>query len=226
MVALAEGAFTERVAVAVSSVARVPASLDLAEAAALPVAGLAAIRTLLASGPLLGRRVLVTGASGGVGSFAIQLAAAAGAEVIASVGAPERGRGLLELGADRVVVGLSDIERPVDVIVDSVGGPQLVLAWQLLAPGGTLHSIGWTSGEPAVLPPYATVGPARSLRSYLTTGDAGRDLETLVDLLDRRKLAVRIGWRGSWDDFEQAAEALRERRVDGKAVLDLTPTRP
>jgi len=62
---------------------------------------------------------------------------------------------------------------------DNVGGPQLVKAWSLLARGGSLQSIGWTSGEPAVLQPYATVGPVKTLSSYLTLDDAGADLGTL-----------------------------------------------
>ncbi|GIF64159.1 oxidoreductase [Asanoa ishikariensis] len=221
VVALAQGAFAERVAVDAASVATVPASVDLSVAAALPVAGLAPLRTLRACGSLLGKRVLVTGASGGVGSFAIQLAAAAGAHVIASVGSVERGAGPREAGADEVVVGLKGIDTPVDVVLDNVGGPQLVQAWSLLAPGGSLQSIGWTSGEPAVFAPYATVGPQKALSSYLTTGDAGSDLQTLVHLVETRVLTVRIGWRGSWDRFAEATEAMRQRRVNGKAVLDV-----
>jgi threonine dehydrogenase-like Zn-dependent dehydrogenase len=93
------------------------------------------LRALRAAGPLLGRRVLITGASGGVGRFAVQLAARAGARVIASVGSPARGQGLAERGADEVVVGLDSLDQPVGVVLDSVGGPQLVAARRLLAPG-------------------------------------------------------------------------------------------
>jgi len=103
VVALARGAFADRASVEVDALAEVPRSVDLAEAAALPVAGLAALRALRAAGPLLGRRVLITGASGGVGQFAVQLAARAGAYVIASVGSADRGEGLATKGADQVV---------------------------------------------------------------------------------------------------------------------------
>lgn len=72
--------------------AEVPPAVDLAEAATLPVAGLAALRALRAAGPVLAKRVLITGAAGGVGRFAVQLAAHAGAPVIASVGLLARGR--------------------------------------------------------------------------------------------------------------------------------------
>jgi NADPH:quinone reductase len=223
VVALAQGAFAERTAVEVDALAEVPQSINLAETAALPVAGLAALRALRAAGPLLGRHVLITGASGGVGRFAVQLAARAGAHVIASVGSVARGEGLAAKGADAVVVGLAGLDQPVDVVLDNVGGPQMVEAWHLLAPGGNLQSIGWTSGEPAVFPPYSTVGPPKSLSSFLNEGAAGADLATLVRLVADRSLSVEIGWRGPWDRIAEAVEVLRGRRLNGKAVLDVRP---
>jgi NADPH:quinone reductase-like Zn-dependent oxidoreductase len=222
VVALASGAFAERVAVDVAAIAEIPRPVDPAEAAALPVAGLAALQALRAAGPVLGRRVLITGASGGVGRFAVQLAARAGAYVIASVGSAGRGNGLAAAGADQVVVGLDGIDRPLDVVLDNVGGPQLVAAWRLLAAGGCVQSIGWTSGEPAAFPPYSTIGPRKSLASFLVGGDIGADLATLVDLVAAGRLAVTIGWRGPWERVADAAEALAARRVKGKTVLDVT----
>jgi NADPH:quinone reductase len=222
VVAFASGAFAERVAVPIDTVAEVPQSIDLAEAAALPVAGLAALRALRSAGSVLGKRVLVTGASGGVGRFAVQLAALAGAHVIASVGSTARGEGLTESGADEVVFGLEGLERPVDIVLDCVGGPQMVGAWNLLAPGGSLQSIGWSSGEPAVFPPYSTVGPSKTISSFLNQGDNGSDLATLLGFVSDGSVKVEIGWRGSWEQIVDAAEALRGRRVKGKAVLDVT----
>jgi NADPH:quinone reductase len=221
VVGLAQGAFAERIAVGVHSLAEVPESVDLAEAAALPVAGLAALRALRAAGPLLGRRVLITGASGGVGGLAVQLAAHAGAHVVASVGSVARGQGLAERGAGEVVVGLDGLDRPVDVVLENVGGPQLVAAWRLLAPGGSLQSIGWASGEPAVFPPYSTIGPAKTISSFLNEGDASEDLLTLVGMLADRSLSVEIGWRGRWEQFTEAVETIQGRRLTGKAVLDI-----
>jgi NADPH:quinone reductase-like Zn-dependent oxidoreductase len=229
VVALAEGGFAERVAVGVASVAEVPEWVSLRAAAALPVAGLAALRSLRACGSLLGKRALVTGASGGVGRFAVQLAAAAGAHVVASVGSSERMVGLSDLGADDVVVGLEGVDSPVHAVIDAVGGQQMVEAWGLLAPGGKLQSIGWTSGEPAVFQPYSTVGPAKSLSSYLTYAPCDEDLAILVELVGARELEVPVSWSGSWERFAEVLEAMRERRVDGKAVLDVAgqaDTRP
>ncbi|MEU7747100.1 hypothetical protein [Nonomuraea sp. NPDC049158] len=84
-------------------------------------------------------------------------------------------------------------------------------------PGGSLQSVGWTSAEPAVFPPYATVGPAKTLqrvRRRRRSGRAGTADGALVP---------EIGWRGSWERFAEAADALRSRRVLGKAVFDLKP---
>ncbi len=221
VVAMASGTFAERIVADVGSLAVVPSAVDLAQAAALPVAGVAALRAQRAAGTLIGRRVLVTGAAGGVGRFAVQLAAIAGAHVIAVVGSTARGDGLNEMGADEVRVGLDGIESPVDVVVENVGGPQLVAAWQLLASGGSLQSVGWTSGESAVFPPYSTVGPAKSLTSFLNDGEVAAELATLVRLVEEGELRVEIGWRGPLEQFADAAEALRARRVNGKAVLDV-----
>jgi NADPH:quinone reductase-like Zn-dependent oxidoreductase len=166
--------------------------------------------------------VLVTGASGGVGGFAVQLAAIGGGHVIASVGSPARGEGLTDVGANQVVVGVDGIDQPVDVIIETVGGPQLVAAFALLAPGGSAQSVGWTSGEPAVFPPYSTVGPARSLTTFEMGSKIAGDIGALLDLVADGRLAVQIGWRGPWEKAAEAAQAMRDRQVRGKVVLDVT----
>ncbi|MGC4878679.1 zinc-binding dehydrogenase [Micromonospora sp. DT43] len=223
VLAFGPGAWAQRAVFEVDSVAVVPPAVDLAEVAALPMVGLTALRTLRASGPLRGRRVLVTGASGGVGRVAVQLGRHAGAYVLAAVGSAARGEGLAALGADEVIVGLDGGVAPVDVVLETVGGAQLVTAWGLLAPGGVLHSIGWASGAPAVFPVNSTFAPgaARTLRSFGDTSAPAADLALLVDLVARGVLRAPIGWRGSWQRLGEAVGALRERRVPGKILLDL-----
>jgi NADPH:quinone reductase-like Zn-dependent oxidoreductase len=224
VVALAQGAFAQRVAVDIDQLAPVPDGVDLAEAATLPVAGVAAVQALRAGmleTPIKGARVLVLGASGGVGRFAVQLAAYGGGHVIAVVGNPDRAGELTELGADEVVPDPSTVDVPVDLVLDTVGGPQLVTAWGLLAPGGSVQCIGASSGQPATFPAYSTVGPAKTLSSFLITAPVGPDLAALVRLVAAGSLRVPIAWRGPLAKITDAVDALVARRLPGKAVLDL-----
>ena len=85
---VSEGAWAELAAVPTARLAPLPGSVSFEQAATLPVAGLTAVRALAVGAPLLGRRVLVTGAAGGVGRFAVQLARRAGAHVTAVAAAP------------------------------------------------------------------------------------------------------------------------------------------
>ncbi|WP_207386606.1 zinc-binding dehydrogenase [Protofrankia symbiont of Coriaria ruscifolia] len=226
VVAFGIGAWGRRAVFGTDSVAVVPASLDLAAAAALPLVGMTALRTLRAVGSVLGRRVLVTGAAGGVGRLAVQLARLGGAHVIASVGSARRVDGLAALGADEVVVGLDAVDAPVDVIIENVGGAHLVTAWGLLKPGGSLQSVGWVSGEPAVFPPNSifALGPAKTLQSFGDASNPGPDLAVLVDLAARGTIKPEVGWRGSWERIGDAIQALIGRKVAGKVVIDLDDT--
>jgi NADPH2:quinone reductase len=216
-----DGAWGELRAVDTDEMAVVPDGVDLGEAGALPVAGVTALRAVRALGPLGGRRILVTGASGGVGRFAVQLAARAGAEVMASVGSPDRGAGLTALGAARVVVGL-DAVPALAAVIDTVGGPQLAAAFLLLEEGGSALWVGNASRQPVTLDlPH----PGRRGNTHLSTfevgGGQGPDLAHLVGLLARGALDPQVGWRASWERVHEAAEALLSRRVAGKAVLDV-----
>jgi len=216
-----QGGWAERRAVDIDELAVVPDDVDLGEAATLPVAGVTALRALRRAGPLLGRRVLVTGASGGVGRFAVQLAALGGAHVIASVGSEARGEGLHELGADEVVIALEGAVAPLHVVIDNVGGRQLVAAFALLGEGGVIESIGSTSGEESVFPPYSTVGMRRSIEAFTKGPSSGADIAYLLALMRAGRLQADIGWRGSWSRVGEAVDALFGRRIAGKAVLDV-----
>ncbi|GAB2702146.1 zinc-binding dehydrogenase [Nocardia thraciensis] len=225
--AFGAGAWAERMAVDTTAVAPVPDGVDLGDAAAIPMAGVTALRTLR-SRDILGRRVLITGAAGGVGRYAIQLAALGGAEVIASVGSAARGAGLPDLGAAQVVVGLDGIDRPVDLILDNVGGAQLAAAWELLAPGGAVQNIGWASGDPAVFEPYSLffVGPAKTMSTFGDVREVGPDLATLLNFAAAGRLSAEVDWRGTWDRLLEARRALVDRRIAGKAVLEIPTGAP
>ena len=218
------GAWAELRAVDTAELAVVPDSVDLGAASALPVAGVTALQALRRLGAVIGRRVLVTGASGGVGRYAVQLAARAGADVIASVGGSERRTGLSELGAADVVIGLEGVSEPVSGVLDTVGGPQLADMLALLENGGTVQWIGRASRAPLTLevPRVEQHRPWR-LEHFSVRTPFGPDLAYLVRLLAQGALDPQIGWRGPWDRAAEAADALLSREVKGKAVLDIRP---
>ena len=217
-----DGAWATRRVVPARELAVVPANVELGAASTLPAAGVSALRAVRRLGAVAGRRVLITGASGGVGRYAVQLAALAGADVIASVGSAARGEGLAELGAAEVVVGLDRIDEPVDGVLETVGGQALAGAFALLGDGGSLQSIGCASDEPTTFEPLATVSdPHRVLETFMAGLSMGEDIRYLAELLAAGRLEPQIGWRGEWGRFADAIAALRGRRVAGKAVLDV-----
>lgn len=218
------GGWAEQRAVNIADVAELPEGMDIALAAALPVAGVTALRALRLPGNLLGRRVLVTGASGGVGRFAVQLAHRAGAHVVAVVGSEARGAGLAGLGADEVLVGIDAVEQPVFAVIENVGGPMLATAFRLLEHGGSLVSVGAASGQDTVFPPYSTVGPRRSLLTFqmgAEGGPTGADLGYLAGLVHSGGLDPQVSWRGDWQRAGEAVQLLLDRKINGKAVLEI-----
>src|SRR5207249_2644709 len=123
VVALCDQAgWAEHAAVPSHRMAPLADNVSLGAAAALPVAGLTALRSLRHGAPLLGKRVLITGAAGGVGNLAVQLAARSGARVTAVVGNPERGHVLDGLGAAEIVTAIGDAQGRFGLILESAGG--------------------------------------------------------------------------------------------------------
>jgi NADPH:quinone reductase len=226
VVALIDGAgWAERAAAPVHRLAALAGHVDFAAAAALPIAGLTALRALRHRGSLLGKRVLVTGAAGGVGHFAVQLAAHSGARVTAVVGSAERGRNLAGLGAAAIVEGIDRAEGHFALILESVGGASLAAALRLVEPGGTIVAYGNSSGEPTSLSfrDFAEHQNARlqSLFVYTTAPEAAfaADLAVLAGLVADGALKPLVEHQRSWREVPEAAIALRDRRVAGKAVF-------
>lgn len=221
------GAWAERVAVPTATLAELPDGISFEQAACLPVAGMTALRALEIVGFVLGRRVAITGASGGVGRFAVQLAHAAGAHVTAVA---RRQEGLRELGAD-VVIDRLDPEAPdaelYDGILDSVGGPVLGDVVQSIAPGGTIVSYAATIMEPVSFPPRAMFGraPGSVLHGILLFDEIAHrrsgaaSLRRLADLVAAGRLDVQIDRVASWRDGPAAIQALLDGEIRGKAVL-------
>jgi NADPH:quinone reductase-like Zn-dependent oxidoreductase len=207
----------------------VPDGADLGAVSTIPVAGLSALHVLRRMGQLLGRRVMITGASGGVGRYAVQLAARAGAEVVAISGNPAQEQSLRALGAHEVHTDPAKVDRAVFAVLDNVGGQQLVDAFAALQAGGVLVSVGRSSEADAVLPPEALVPTEgrhdRSIRTFFLFADPATDFSADLTWLAAEVAAGRldpgISWRGPWTRYDEAAQALLDRRLHGKAVLDI-----
>ncbi len=221
------GAWAQLVAVRTQDLAELPGAVTFTEAATLPVAGLTALRALEIAGFVLGKRVLVTGASGGVGRFAVQLAARAGAHVTAVARNEERARGLRTLGAAEIVFDVADATDDQDAILEGVGGASLGAAIGKVAGRGTIVSYASSDPEPVSFGARTLFGraPGAILRGLFIfeelerTGTGGSDLARLAALVAARELEPQIDLEASWRDPAPAIEALLHRRVAGKAVL-------
>ena len=221
------GAWAEKAAVPTQTLAALPNAVSDAQAATLPVAGLTALYALEIGGPLLGRRVLVTGASGGVGRFAVQLARLGGAHVTAVSASAERARGLAELGADEIVNEVTADGDRFDVIVEGVGGATLSAAIRRVAALGTVVSFARSDEADVTFPTSALFrdAPGASVHGLYVFPELGRrngggaDLARLARLVADRELDTQIHREGSWRDAPAAIRALLDRRIAGKAVL-------
>jgi NADPH:quinone reductase-like Zn-dependent oxidoreductase len=219
--------WAEYVAVPTDALATLPDSVPAVQAAALPLAGLTGLRLLRTAGPLAGRRILLTGASGGVGHYVVEMGAAAGAEITAVTASPERGRRLAELGASRVVHDLLDAEGPYDLVLESTGGTELPQALAMLRRGGTLIWFGQASRTPVTLDFFDFfTGPESAGIRHFHYMDFdtpyGQDLATLVRLVEHGRLHPEIGRVADWADTAATLIDLRDRRIRGNAVLTLS----
>lgn len=226
VVAHAEQAgWAELVAVAADRVAPLPDGVGFTAAAPLGLAGLTALRLTRVTGPLASRRILLTGASGGVGHTFVQLAAAHGALVTAVTADAERGERLLELGATQVVHDIDSAPGPFDIAIESTGGTAPGKAWAHLTQHGHLVWFGQASREPAVLDFFdwrgATSGTIRRFHYAEDTTPVCDDLAALVRLVGSGRLHVEIGLTDDWERTPDALQALLSRRIRGNAVLTL-----
>lgn len=199
------GAWAELVAVPSARLAVIPEGVSDSQAATLPTAGLTALKALERGGFLLGKRVLVTGATGGVGGMAVQLAQAAGAHVTALVRDAELG------------------DEQFHLIVDAVGGDLFGQAIEHVAPRGVVVNVGTPSPDATV-----TFRSALLDRAYgativtlnLPDEPIGTDdLDRLCTLVAGGRLDARIAEEVSWRDVAAGMDRLRHRRVQGKIVV-------
>ena len=229
---LPEGSWAKFVAVPTESLAPIPAPATPAQAATLPVAGLTALHALRQGGLLLGRKLLITGASGGVGDFALQLARLSGAAVIvAHVRSQRHEAEVRTAGATSVVIGdtpaAATADGPFDLVIDGVGGEVLGTALGMLAPGGVCVAFGGSSSARTAfdVPAFFRAGRTRlyglSLFAELRAENASIGLSHLLRLVASGGLQPRISVEASWREIGRVARSLIDRGFTGKAVLHL-----
>lgn len=218
------GAFAEYVSAV--SVVRKPPSVSFEEGATMGIAGLTALQALRDHGNLqAGERVLINGASGGVGTLAVQIAKALGAHVTAvcSTRNLEQTR---ELGADRVIdYTRQDFTREperYDLVVDVAGGHSWRAIRRVLEPDGRLVLVG-AHGSRSQLSHLAAVWLAsrfgKQTAKFFVAKFNKPDLQTLADLLSSGELKPTIDRTYELDEAEDALRTFGEGHVRGKLVL-------
>lgn len=221
------GAWCEYIAAGPLFVAPLPDAVSFEAAATLPVAGGTALHALRRGPKKPGRRVLITGASGGVGVYAIQLAAGAGDEVTAAIRSPANEALARGLGAKHVTIGetLAADAGLFDLIVESVGGRTLGTALGLLAPGGTCVNLGSSEGAAVAfdLTKFRGAGGTTlyglAMFYELQHEAPAVTLAELARLVAEGKLKPVIERRAPIEEVAEVAQALMSRRFTGKAVL-------
>ena len=223
------GAWAELIASPAHLFAALPDDVSTAQAAALPVAGVTALVCLERAGALLGRRVLITGAAGGVGRFACQLAARAGAQVFAisrraALAAQLADDGVTPAG---IFASMADAKRAgtYDVILDSVGGDSLATALTAVGFGGVVVNCGNSSQQPTTFDAREFYLRANARLDGVWLGaeqyTAQPRLQRLAALVAQRQLRVPVAVELPWTDIAVAADRLLAGEIDGKLVLTL-----
>lgn len=215
----ADGGYAELALCAPDGVARKPTSLDMTEAAAVPLAATTAWQGLFDQGGLkAGERVLIHGASGGVGAFAVQFARIAGAEVIATASAEQIDR-VRALGASQVIDhnarAFEDEVHDVDMVFDLIGGETQAKSFRTLQRDGRLIS---TVQEPD----QAKAAEAGvTAKRYMATPNAGQ-LANLAKLIDTGQVRVTVAKVFDLGEAVEAHRCLEDDHPHGKVVLKVT----
>lgn len=216
---------------------KIPEGVSFSDAAALPVAYGTALRMMRTNGHVAaGEKVLILGASGGVGVCCLQLAKIAGAEVIACAGTDAKAKRLAELGADKTINYIekdfmkeifamygkptrrgAGTDQGVDVVVNYTGGDTWVKSMKCLKVGGRLLTCGATAGY----------DPQEDIRFIWTfelkvlgsNGWARADIVTLLEMVQQGKLKVLVDRIYRLEEAREALAAIEDRQVFGKIVV-------
>ncbi|KAK9366743.1 Reticulon-4-interacting protein 1, mitochondrial [Lipomyces kononenkoae] len=227
-----------------SELAPKPASLNFAEAAAAPLSALTAWQALFVQADSLdaaalhgdeaarrrngSRRVLVTGAAGGVGSWVVQLAALAGAGAVVAVCSAAKAEAARRLGATEVVdykanplpewIAEDRQGRECDVVIATVGGPMLAQCWYAVREGGELISI---TGDPAAARPADVADKTLAKCSFFIVEPLGRILREITPLIDAGKVHPVVDSVFELKDIEAAFERVEKGKAQGKVVVQV-----
>ena len=219
------GAWAQFAAIPTAVLAPIPDSVSDAQAATLPTAGVTALRAFEVAGLLLAKQLLITGANGGVGRIAVQLAYAGGAHVTALVRSVAASADMLRrLGATEVV---AEIGGDFDMILDTVGGATFGQAIEHVAARGIVVNLATQSPEETVAfraacfdrSPGASIYTLNQFDETRAHASGTGDLERLCALVADGRLDGQIELEHSWREPAVAIEAFLHRRIGGKAVL-------
>ncbi|MBN9087854.1 MAG: zinc-binding dehydrogenase [Reyranella sp.] len=216
---------------------KIPEGVSFADAAALPVAYGTALRMMVTNGHVAkGEKVLILGASGGVGVCCLQLAKLAGAEVVACAGTDAKAKRLMELGADKTINYIekdfvkevyamhgkptrrgAGTDLGIDVVVNYTGGDTWVKSLRVLKVGGRLLTCGATAG----------FDPKEDIRFIWTfelkvlgsNGWMRSDIEKLLELVQSGKLKVLVDKTFRLEEAREALRVIEDREVFGKIVV-------
>ena len=223
--------WAEQVALPTRDLAAIPDAVSDQDAATLPVAGLTALYALERCERILGNRVLITGASGGVGYFACQLGLLMGGHIVAHLRRPDyadlvRGTGVQEVVVSEDAAGIAEHGR-FRSIVDGVGGPLLASLIAELEEDGRAILYGVSAGPttPLAIRDLMFTGDGRVEGFYLYRESdieyASRGLDRLLGLLADGRLVTHVPVTGSWENIGETAAGLIARDFPGKAVLTI-----
>jgi NADPH:quinone reductase-like Zn-dependent oxidoreductase len=226
---IARGSFAELAAARADRLARKPVNTSFEQAAVVPVSALTALQGLRDVGRVeQGQRVLVTGASGGVGSFAVQLAKAFGAEVTGVCSTTKLDL-VRSLGADHVLDytrdDFADGMHHYDLILDVAGNPRVSRLRQALTPTGTAVLAGgeeggsWTGGMDRQLRALALSPFVRQRLTMLLCRENARDLERLADLIETGQLTPSVDRTYPLDRVPDAMRHLATGKARGKVAI-------
>ncbi len=212
------GAYAEYAAAPSQTLAEKPKNVDFAQAASLPVAALTAWQGLFDHGRLAaGQSVLIHGAAGGVGMFAVQFAKWKGAKVYATAGKDDL-EWARELGADTVIdyqnARFEDSAKDVDLVFDLIGGETQTRSFAVIKSGGALIA--------TAQPPAPDAGKDRNIRAeMMDMKPATAALKQVIDLLSEGKIKTFIGATFPLAETRQAQELSQNGHVRGKIVLNI-----